>query len=42
MKGWLRTLCLTALLAGHVLANEVELVSDSRSLTIAILVNLVC
>lgn len=31
MKGWLRTLGLTALLAGHVLANEVELVSDLHS-----------
>lgn len=30
MKGWLRTLGLTALLAGQVLANEVEIVSDSR------------
>lgn len=27
MKGWLRTLGLTALLAGSVLANEVEIVS---------------
>lgn len=27
MKSWLRTLGLTALLAGSVLANEVELVS---------------
>jgi hypothetical protein len=26
MKGWLQTLCLTAALAGRVLANEVELV----------------
>jgi hypothetical protein len=26
MKGWLQTFCLTALLAGRVLANEVELV----------------
>lgn len=26
MKGWLQTLCLSALLAGRVLANEVELV----------------
>lgn len=31
MKGWLRKLGLTALLAGHVLANEVELVSSLRS-----------
>jgi hypothetical protein len=28
MKGWLRTLGLTALLAGSALANEVEIVSD--------------
>lgn len=28
MKGWLRTLGLTALLAGSVLANEVEIVSN--------------
>ncbi|KAL1966815.1 hypothetical protein VTN77DRAFT_3780 [Rasamsonia byssochlamydoides] len=28
MKGWLQTLCLTALLAGRVLANEVELKQD--------------
>lgn len=26
MKGWLQTFCLTALLAGRALANEVELV----------------
>lgn len=26
MKGWLQTLCLSALFAGGVLANEVELV----------------
>ena len=32
MKGWLQTLGLTALLAGSVLANEVELVSDRISL----------
>ncbi|KAF7593361.1 hypothetical protein BBP40_011651 [Aspergillus hancockii] len=28
MKGWLQTLCLAALLAGRVLANEVELTQD--------------
>ncbi|KAF4294025.1 hypothetical protein CNMCM8686_004576 [Aspergillus fumigatus] len=28
MKGWLQTLCLTAALAGRVLANEVELTQD--------------
>lgn len=30
MKGWLQTLCLSALLAGRVLANEVELVCSCR------------
>ncbi|GAB1214464.1 hypothetical protein ATERTT37_003627 [Aspergillus terreus] len=28
MKGWIQTLCLTALLAGRTLANEVELTQD--------------
>lgn len=42
MKGWLRTLGLTALLASHVLANEVELVSDSHFLGIAIFDDLAC
>lgn len=28
MKGWLKALCIPALLAARVLANEVELVRD--------------